>query len=252
MRPVGGNMDTTPNIMPRATPERDATHPARKTPPRELYARVRTRIARTPAAATRTRERCIWASIAIPLLVLSIVWLASDIVYGRPAVGLDVASSSMLQLTIVLGSLIVLTIACTSIALWRGRTGLGASSLVLAAAAALFIPTYTAMIAVEPVHMHDGAQWTGISPWGTRCFAIAALICTLTLATLAAALRRAVPVASHLRGSALGAAAGAWAGLALFAFCPSGDTGHLLIGHVGPVVLFTLIGFFALSRVLRP
>ena len=245
-------METTPRIILKATLKHDATHAGRKTPAGELYARVRTRIAHTPAAATRTRERRIWASIAIPLLVLSIVWLASDIVYGRPAVGLEVASSSLLQLTIVLGSLIVLTIACTSIALWRGRTGLGASSLVLAATAALFIPVYTAMIVIEPVHMHEGARWAGISPWGTRCFAIAALICTLTLATLAAALRRAVPVASHLRGSALGAAAGAWAGLALFAFCPSGDHTHLLIGHVGPVVLFTLIGFFALSRVLRP
>jgi len=245
-------MEITPRIMPKATLEHDATHAARRTPPHELYARVRTRIERTPAAATRTRERRIWASVAIPLLVLSIVWLASDIVYGRPAVGLAVPSSSLLQLTIVLGSLIVLTIACTSVALWRGRSGLGASSLVLAASTALFIPVYIALIAVEPVHVHESYQWTGISPWGTRCFAIATLICTLTLATLAASLRRAVPVSSHLRGGARGAAAGAWAGLALFAFCPSGDPGHLLIGHVGPVVLFTLVGFFALSRVLRP
>jgi hypothetical protein len=238
--------------MPDMMIEPDAARPGRKTPPRELYTRVRAHLARTPAAATRTRERSIWASLAIPLLVLAIVWLASDIVYGRPAVGLDVPGSSMLQLAIVLGSLIVLTIACTSIALWRGRTGLGATSLVLVAAAALFIPVYAALIALEPLHMHESVHWTGISPWGSRCFAIATLICTLTLAALAGALRRAVPVASHLRGGAIGAASGAWAGLALFAFCPSGDQGHLLVGHVGPVVLFTLIGFFALSRVLRP
>ena len=60
------------------------------------------------------------------------------------------------------------------------------------------------------------------------------------LAIFAVALRRAVAVASGLRGAALGAAAGAWGGLAVFAFCPSGETQHLLVGHVLPVALFTV------------
>jgi Protein of unknown function (DUF1109). len=72
------------------------------------------------------------------------------------------------------------------------------------------------------------------------------------LAIFAVALRRAVAVASGLRGGALGAAAGAWGGLAVFAFCPSGETQHLLVGHVLPIALFTLLGGVVLSRALRP
>ena len=62
------------------------------------------------------------------------------------------------------------------------------------------------------------------------------------LAIFAVTLRRAVAVAVGLRGAALGAAAGAWAGLAVFAFCPSGELQHLLIGHVLPIVLLTMCG----------
>jgi hypothetical protein len=66
------------------------------------------------------------------------------------------------------------------------------------------------------------------------------------------ALRRAVAVAIRPRGAALGAAAGAWGGLAVFVFCPSGEPQHLLIGHVLPIALFTLLGGVALTKVLRP
>ena len=72
------------------------------------------------------------------------------------------------------------------------------------------------------------------------------------LAIFAVTLRRAVAVASGLRGAALGAAAGAWGGLAVFAFCPSGELQHLLVGHVLPVALFTLLGGIGLARALRP
>jgi hypothetical protein len=72
------------------------------------------------------------------------------------------------------------------------------------------------------------------------------------MAIFAVALRRAVAVASGLRGAAIGAAAGAWGGLAVFVFCPSGELQHLLVGHVLPIALCTLLGGIALSSVLRP
>jgi Negative regulator of sigma F len=81
-----------------------------------------------------------------------------------------------------------------------------------------------------------------MSPWGIRCFGIALLVGTLVLISFVLALRRSVPVASRLRGAALGAAAGAWAGLTVFAFCPSGDQWHILFGHVLPLVVLILLG----------
>jgi hypothetical protein len=45
----------------------------------------------------------------------------------------------------------------------------------------------------------------------------------LIVGALVLALRHATPVATRLRGAALGSAAGVWAGLTVFVFCPSGD-----------------------------
>jgi hypothetical protein len=74
----------------------------------------------------------------------------------------------------------------------------------------------------------------------------------LVLISFTAALRRPAPVASRLRGAALGAAAGAWAGLSVFIFCPATEHRHLLVGHVLPIAAFTLLGLAAIPRALRP
>ena len=68
----------------------------------------------------------------------------------------------------------------------------------------------------------------------------------------ATALRRSAPVASRLRGAALGAAAGAWAGLGIFIYCPATEYHHLLVGHVLPIAALTLLGLAAIPRALRP
>lgn len=49
----------------------------------------------------------------------------------------------------------------------------------------------------------------------------------------------------------VGTAAGAWAGLSVFIFCPSGDLLHILIGHILPIVGFTLLGVVSIPRILR-
>jgi len=65
------------------------------------------------------------------------------------------------------------------------------------------------------------------------------------------ALRRAVPVSVRLRGAALGAAAGAWAGLALLFFCPAAEPLHLLVGHSLPVAAATLLGALLAPAALK-
>jgi len=109
---------------------------------------------------------------------------------------------------------------------------------------------------LQPLHSGaaDDVAFTGvaISPWGWRCIFIATVVSASTMAIFAVALRRAVAAASGLRGAALGAAAGAWGGLAVFAFCPSGELQHLLVGHVLPIALFTLLGGVVLTKVIRP
>jgi hypothetical protein len=69
-------------------------------------------------------------------------------------------------------------------------------------------------------------------------------------ATFTLALRHSVPVRSGLRGAAIGAAAGAWAGLSVFIFCPSDDLRHLFIAHILPIVAFTVLGMTVIPRAL--
>jgi hypothetical protein len=226
------------------------------TPSERLYARVRSAAESTPAATTRTRTRIIAALAIVPVLTTLVVLVASGFVYGRPAAGLDIDVASSGAALTTLALLTGLALASTAFALWQGRSGFGIDSMWLVSIAALVVPVYAALTVLQPVHSGaaDDALLTGvaISPWGLRCIFIASVVGASVLAIFAVALRRAVAVASVLRGATLGAAAGAWAGLAVFAFCPSGELQHLLVGHVLPIALFTLLGAVALSRALRP
>jgi len=96
------------------------------------------------------------------------------------------------------------------------------------------------------------ASLAELSPWALRWLAIAVTVGLLVFVSFTAALRRSAPVASRLRGAALGAAEGAWAGLGVFLFCPTTDHRHLLVGHVLPIAIFTLLGLAAVPRALRP
>jgi hypothetical protein len=226
------------------------------TPSERLYARVRSAVENTPAATTRTRTRILAAVAIVPALTTLVVLIASEWVYGLPAAGLDIDVASPGAALTILALLAGLALAATLFALSQGRGGLGIAATSLVSVAGLVVPVYAALTVLQPLHSGaaDAVALTGvaISPWGWRCIFIATVVSASTMAIFAAALRRAVPVASGPRGAALGAAAGAWGGLAVFAFCPSGELQHLLVGHALPIALFTLLGGFALSKVLRP
>ena len=226
-----------------------ATTPSSRAP-EYLYARVRAAIEGTPAATIRTRTRILAALAIVPAFTAIVVLIASESVYGQPAAGLGIDVSSAIGMLTILVLLAGLAVTSTLFALWQGRGGLGIGATWLVSIAALVVPVYAALTILQP--LHSGAADDAISPGGWRCMFIASLVSASVLAIFAAALRRAVAVASGLRGAALGAAAGAWGGLAVFAFCPSGEVQHLLAGHVLPIAAFTLIGGVALTRALRP
>jgi hypothetical protein len=119
--------------------------------------------------------------------------------------------------------------------------------------AVLVTPIYAVLTLVDPVEMSRtaAASLATLSPWGPRCLSISIAVGLLVLFSFTAALRRSAPVASRLRGAAVGAAAGAWAGLSVFVFCPATEVRHLLVGHVLPIGVFTLVGLMAIPRALR-
>jgi hypothetical protein len=222
------------------------------TPSERLYARVRSAVESTSAPTTRTRTRILAALAIVPALTTVVVLISSEWVYGQPTAGLEIDVASRGAVATVLALLAALALAATLFALSQGRRGLGIAATWLVSIAALVAPVYAALTVLQPLHSGAADDVASISPWGLRCIVIATIVSATTMAIFAVALRRAVVVASGLRGAALGAAAGAWGGLAVFVFCPSGELQHLLVGHVLPIALFTLLGGIALSKALRP
>lgn len=225
----------------------------RDRPPEILHDRIRARLSGAGTSRFRTRDRILVALLLVPLVALAVSFVASGLVYHRAASGLvvDAAHSSRLVWTLAL--LGAVTLGATLVAFWRGGRGFGAGAVSLAVVAVLVAPLYGVLTLVDPVHLNDApASGVTVSPWGARCASIATVVGLLTLASFTIALRRAVPVASHLRGAAIGATAGAWAGIAVFVFCPSADSQHLIAGHFLPLLALLLIGALLVPRWLRP
>jgi hypothetical protein len=223
-------------------------------PPEELFSRIRTAVAATPASKVSTRLRITAAMAIVPVVTAAVLLVASHIIYHRPVLRIDLGTHPTSDLLIVLVLVIGLTLSATLIAVGRGNRGLGSGATSLVLVALLVAPIYAALTLVHPLETNEvaAASVTKLSPWGLRCAAVAASVALLVLVSFTVALRRSVPAASRLRGAALGATAGAWAGLAVFIFCPAIEYRHLLVGHVLPIAAFTVLGLAATPRALRP
>lgn len=125
---------------------------------------------------------------------------------------------------------------------YRSRSMLGPASsiIVLSVAAAL-----SALVAAVFVRAFFGE--TSFSSGLPAKSHVACLVLTFVFAlgpTVALFfMRRASdPVHPRLSGAALGAVGGVWAGLLINLHCPASDDVHLLLGHVGPVVVLACAG----------
>lgn len=234
----------------RGMPSRSAPEPPL---PDELYSRVRAAIAAAPAPKTSTSQRVTIALAVVPLATLAFLLIASRFLFDRPALRIDMVDRPTSQLLLELLLVAGLTLTATLVAVGRGERGLGYGVASLLAAALLVAPIYAAL-ALSPLAAREGMAllMADLSRWGLRCLTLASAVGLLALIAFTSALRRSSPVASRLRGAALGAASGAWAGLSVFLFCPATEARHLLVGHVLPVVAFTILGLALSPRALRP
>lgn len=146
-------------------------------PPEVLYARVRGAIETTPAPRTRTHVR-LFAAIATTMVVTAlVVAIASHLVYGQQAVGLRVGLQSASWHAAVSFGVAALMLGSTLLAAWRGRGGLGLGVTTLALTAASVPLMYAILVLLDPARSFATA--VEISPWGTRCMLIAALVGSL-------------------------------------------------------------------------
>lgn len=222
-------------------------------PPEELYARVAAMIERAPAPGMPLRRRLSLVAAALPCAMM-IPLVGHYVISGRSLFRLDMGSLPPRQFALELLLMAGLTIGATALSARPGRRGLGSTAWALALTAIAVSPVYAVVSLLWPLRSQDPealAAAAHLHPWGLPCLAIAAVVGMLALGAFAWGLRHAAPVSAGLRGAALGAAAGAWAGFTLFVHCPASSLLHVVVSHVVPVAVFTLIGAIAVPQFVR-
>ncbi|WP_437899079.1 NrsF family protein [Sorangium sp. So ce124] len=223
-------------------------------PPDELHARLATAIAETPAPQWPLRHRLALVACALPCAV-AITLLGRHALFGRPLLRGDLPSLPDEQLVLELALLGLLTIGTTAVAVRPGPAGFGSAARLLGATSLVIAPAFLVIslfFPLESANHEDILASARLHPFGLPCMVLAAIIGTVALAALSWALRHAVPVSARLRGAAVGAASGAWAGLALVIHCPASAPLHVLASHVAPIAVFTALGVLVVPAFLRP
>ena len=145
--------------------------------------------------------------------------------------------------TILLGTAwLLVSVAATWEGVARGRSMLGRPTLVralVAGATPLALLVTALLVALawpETLAIPAGMGEHTICVVFTLLFALGPLV------AFAVVRRRSDPIAPRLTGASLGAASGAWGALAVELHCGHASAMHILLGHVAPVVLLTVLG----------
>jgi hypothetical protein len=151
-------------------------------------------------------------------------------------------------------ALAVLWLMVGLVATWggvvRGRSMLGRSATWRTLVATL---TPAALLATAAA---ASLAWPAIgeSPAGMRehliCVLFTMVFALGPLVAFATVRRRSDPVAPRLTGAAIGAASGAWGALCIELRCEHASVEHVLLGHVIPVALLTLIGVLVGAKIV--
>jgi hypothetical protein len=183
--------------------------------------------------------------------------LASAVVVGTTIVTVlahprpDLRHVPVTALAVSTGAVLAIALASLLGVSWSRRST-GPSVRTLRLVALGTAPLLALVTASRPLTTADGptSLSSGIID-ALACLATMGAASGVGLLALLIAFRRAVSVAPHLRGAALGAAAGAFGGLAMQLRCPSPDPVHILAGHVVPIAIIATIGALVGPRVVR-
>ena len=85
---------------------------------------------------------------------------------------------------------------------------------------------------------------------GLKCFGLTVAAAAFPLVALMRVRRGSDPVHPAMTGAALGAACGASAGVMVEMWCPVAAPLHVLVGHIIPIVLLTVLGAVSGARVI--
>ncbi len=211
-------------------------------PPESLKARVLAAARQRPVPARAPHPLRTFLAVFGAMLAMSITFLFAGPYHaaGRPA---PFAFA-------VVGGTTVVALAVTWLATPRRGSMLGRSRgwLILAIVA---VPI---LVGAWTMLWHVGYA-DPFERFGTRCFLLSLATAPWPFAALAWLRRGFDPNHPALTGATLGSAAGAWAGVVVAMWCPLADPGHVVRGHVLPLMVLMGLGaaigsrLFAMRRI---
>ncbi len=186
----------------------------------------------------RRRARVVAIGFAVPLVVLAVSYFGGPRAHERPP-----------------GYIATLALAWLPIAWLATWAGVGQGRSMLGRPAAWGI----SVVALTPAALL--ATWAGVAnvwpstladpsgpPQHIVCNVMTLIFAVGPLVVFGVLRRRSDPVNPRLTGAAIGAASAAWAALVLHVLCGFTSAEHILLGHIAPVVLITLIGALWTAR----
>lgn len=200
------------------------------TPSTDLRARVLAAAAAAPSLDRKRGRRAMYAAFVASLVVaIACFELAGGLAHseGRPR---------------ALTAVIAIGWAFASAVFAWVTFGRGRSTLARRPAIAAFVALAAPLACFAWMHAFAGAYVEPFERFGFRCFAMTVVVAALPLGSFLA-LRRAVePRAPALLGAAAGVTTGAIGGVLVDLWCPLVNDGHVLRGHVLPLVVLAIVG----------
>jgi hypothetical protein len=209
--------------------------------PPDLRARVLAAAAASPAPARASVQRATLAALGIGMAALLVVFFALG--------GADTTTRPPAFLATTFGGWVAIAGVATWLGLGRGGKMLGRSGAVLVTAALATGPGLLAWMLVGT------SMWPGTLGYDVPlrghlvCLAFVTAMAIGPFLALVAIRRASDPVHPRATGMALGAVAGAWAGVMGDLHCPVSDALHVGVGHVLPVLVFGAVGALLGRRV---
>jgi hypothetical protein len=207
----------------------------------QLRGEVLARIAREPSPTRPERRRRSALLAGLTVAATAAVFTAFGGVrpHARP-LSLVMATAS---------GTVLLAVIALAVVFGRRSAMLGRSRPVLLATIA-GLPLALVLWKVGVSALYDGMTAVWPDRPGFRCLALSLSAALTPLMLAMAARRRTDPVRPGITGAALGAACGLAAAVLVDLWCPVAHLGHLLLGHLLPIVLLAAAGAAVGSRVL--
>ena len=209
--------------------------------PADLRARVLSAAQASPAPARAAVQRGTLVTLLVGVAALLVVFAVG---------GADLKTRPPAFVAMTAGGWALIAAAATWAGVARGGKMLGRSAAILVLAALVIGPSFMAWMLLGTT------MWPGTLGYDAPLRAhlvCLAFVCAMAIGpflALAVMRRASDPVHPRATGAALGAVAGAWAGVMGDLHCPVSDAIHVGIGHVLPVVLFAIVGALVGRRVL--